>query len=114
MEAYPLAMRKERWIMLPQYPLPEGWSSCSIPVSFFIRDGYPAAGLYGIYVASGLRFKSEVPANFTDPATGPPFEGTWAMFSWECQEWKPTTDPAGGHNLLTWVRGFGARFREGL
>ncbi len=113
-EVYTLAIRKERWIWLPEYALPEGWSSRNIPVAFFIRDGYPATGPYGIHVPSGLRFKDTLPNNFNDSVEGPPFEGKWGMFSWECEGWRPTADPRGGHNLLTWVRGFAARFKEGV
>jgi hypothetical protein len=113
-EAFPLAVRKDRWFWLPEFPLPLGWSSRLIPISFMVRDGYPAAGLYGIYVPTGLRFNGTMPANYNDNASGPPFDGQWGMFSWEAEGWMPKTDPRAGHNFLTWVRGFGVRFREGL
>jgi hypothetical protein len=112
---YPRAVRQERWILVPDYPLPSGWSVSTANVAFFIRDGYPGTGPYGVYVPSGLRHDGNMPNNFTDPASnGPPFEGTWAMFSWESSDWKPAADPERGHNLLNFVQGFAVRFREGV
>lgn len=112
-EIYPLAIRKDRWIWLPEYSLPEGWSQRGVPVAFFIRDGYPGTSPYGFHVPSDLKFKDTKPDNFTD-ADGPPFEGKWGVFSWEAEGWRPTADPRGGHNLVTWVHGFAARFKEGI
>lgn len=101
-------------MFVPQYPLPDGWGTAAVDVAFHIRDGYPGAGLYGIYVRAGLRFNGEMPSSFTDPApTQPPFEGTWAIFSWEADPWSAKANPEGGHNFLTWVDGFVKRFREG-
>src|SRR4051812_611785 len=111
---YPEAVRKDRWIWVPDYPLPPGWSLSAADVASFVRDGYPGTSPYGIYVPSGLRHSGTMPENFTEPApTPPPFEGSWAMFSWEAATWQPAADPARGHNLVNWFQGFAARFREG-
>lgn len=111
---HPDARLENRWVLVPKYPLPPGWSAGVIDTAFHIRDGYPGAGLYGIYVPVGLRFNGEKPDSFTDPApTQPPFGGSWAIFSWEADPWFPKADAAAGHNFLTWVEGFSKRFREG-
>jgi hypothetical protein len=111
---YADARLQDRWVLVPGYQMPDGWIPSVIDAAFFVRDGYPGAGLYGIYVPAGLRFKGEAPVNFSDPApTQPPFGGVWAIFSWEADPWFPKSMPEAGHNLLTWVQGFAKRFREG-
>jgi hypothetical protein len=94
--------------------MPDGWNANRIDTSFLIRDGFPGVSPYGIYVPAGLRFNGELPSNFAEVAkTQPPFPGKWGMFSWEAEQWFATADVISGHNLLTWVRGFDKRFREG-
>lgn len=111
---FPNARLENRWVYVPTYALPSGWSAPVIDTAFYIRDGYPGTGPYGIYVPTGLVFNNEKPNNFTDPApTQPPFGGSWAVFSWESEQWFAKSDPAAGHNLLTWVQGFAKRFAEG-
>jgi hypothetical protein len=111
---YPDAVLDNRWVSVPAYPLPPGWNREVIDTAFHVRDGYPGAGLYGIYVQSGLLFNGQKPDSFTDPApTQPPFGGQWAIFSWEADPWFPKATPEAGHNFLTWVQGFTKRFREG-
>jgi len=111
---YPNARRQDRWVLVPAYPLPADWSAAAVDTAFHVRDGYPGAGLYGIYVPAGLRFKGELPGNYGDTVSpAPPFGGTWGMFSWEAEQWFAKADPAAGHNFLTWVVGFAKRFQEG-
>lgn len=108
------AERSGRWFLVPEYPLPAGWSPSVIDTAFFVRDGYPGTSPYGIYVPTGLRFNELLPDNFRDAAPNkPPFSGEWGIFSWEAEQWFPTADVVSGHNLLTWVRGFRRRFLEG-
>jgi len=105
------------WFRVPSYPLPEGWNKTTTDVAFQLpAAGYPGAPPYGIYTPSGLTFKDSKPDNYTDPApTQVPFEGRWAIFSWEPQpgEWRPTADLLTGSNLLNWVQGFADRFLQG-
>lgn len=111
---YPNARRDDRWVLVPEYPMPKGWSAAVIDTAFYIRDGYPGIGPYGIYVPTDLRFNGQKPDSFTEKAPmQPPFGGTWALFSWEAEAWFPKADPNAGHNLLTWVQGFAKRFEEG-
>lgn len=111
---YPRARLEGRWALVPDYQLPVGWSATAINTAFNVPDAYPGAGLYGIYVPSGLLFNGQSPSNFADPAaTQPPFEGKWAIFSWQAEQWFPKATPEAGHSFLTWVDGFAKRFREG-
>jgi hypothetical protein len=114
--AYPAALYKDDWILLPDYPLPPGWSQAAVDVATYLRPGYPGTHPYGIYVCEGLLFEGQPPNNYTCPANPkPPFEGMWGILSWEPEkkQWQPASDPAKGHNLLTWVSGFQRRFKEG-
>jgi len=106
-----------RWVRIPIWNLPAGWSSLSIPLVFLIPVEYPGAPPYGIYVPSGMRFNGNVPNNYTDTApTQPPFGGTWGIFSWTTQDgvWHAAADLSKGSNLLNWVLGSQRRFEEGL
>lgn len=117
---YPdLEYREEgRWVRVPAYPLPAGWSAAATDVAFQIPVNFPGAPPYGIYTPSDLRIDGNKPDNYTEPAqTQPPFGGSWALFSWSTTDgqWRATSqpDPARGYTLLAWVRGFAARFAEG-
>jgi hypothetical protein len=112
---FPAAEYKDHWVRVPGYPLPAGWSRRVSDTAFYIRDSYIASGPYGIYVPTGLTHDGGEIKNFAAIApTQPPFGGQWSIFSWESEGWHSSGDPSAGHNLLTFVLGFGTRFREGL
>lgn len=113
-EAYPAAVYDQRWILLPDYGLPAGWSVTSIDVAFFLKPPYPANSPYGIYTPPDLTFEGKAPANYAKAKYAPPFAGQWAMFSWQAENWVPGKTGASGHNLLTWATGMGRRFQEGV
>ena len=103
------------WVLVPDYPLPPGWSKSTVDTCFQIRDPYPGRCPYGIQVRDGLRYEGKMPQNYKEPTNqNPPFPGRWAIFSWESADWQPGARPESGHNLLTYVRGFAARFKEGI
>lgn len=104
------------WILIPAYALPAGWSRAATDVALQIPIGYPGTPPYGFYVLAGLTVNGTRPDNYVEPAPAqPPFGNSWGMFSWTLGdgEWRPTTNPTTGVNLLNWVIGFGLRFREG-
>ena len=112
---YPSVEYRDRWIRVPAYPLPEGWSSAETSLAIFIRDGFPGTGPYGLHVPAGIRFLGAMPKNYVEPAKNqPPFGGNWGVFSWEAANWRATADLKSGHNLLNWILGASTRFREGL
>ena len=107
-----------RWVRIPAYRLPKGWQPRTTDVAFQIPATYPGGPPYGIYVAAGIRFGGDLPANYTEPAaTQPPFGGSWGIFSWSTADgqWRATVepDPVRGYSLLSWVNGFADRFSEG-
>lgn len=111
---FPSVEYRDRWVLIPSYPLPPDWSAKQTDIAFHVRDGFPGIGPYGLYAPVGLRYKGERPDRYTEPAgTQPPFGGTWGIFSWESDDWRATADPRTGHNLLNWALGATQRFREG-
>lgn len=112
-EAYPDAVYKDRWVLIPSYPFPAGWSLSLGPVAFFLKPPYPAASPYGVFTPTGLTFEGKPPANYAAANPNPPFPGSWAVFSWQAETWRPGATAADGHNMLTWATGIGRRFMEG-
>ncbi len=106
-----------QWVRIPSYLLPLGWNRTTTEIVFQIPVAYPGTPPYGIYVPAGLLFRGIHPNNYTEPANNhPPFPGIWGVFSWQADDgqWRPTVDLTRGSNLLNWVLGFAARFREGV
>jgi hypothetical protein len=103
------------WVLVPSYPLPEGWNRTVTDIVFLIPDGYPGTPPYGFYVHSGLLFGSKLPGSYSDTAPEqPPFGGPWGFFSWHASNgWFPSADIPRGNNLLQWANGFSERFAEG-
>ena len=103
------------WYLIPQYPLPEGWNQKFVDVAFRIQPGYPSTPPYGFYVPTGTRFKDTLPNNYQEAISDPPpFAGTWAMFSWAPEEWRPSDNLGAGFNLLNYALSFANRFKEGV
>jgi hypothetical protein len=108
----------EDWFHISRYALPPGWRVGPQPVEvapivFRVGAAYPTAEPYGFLTSAGINFNGAPPGN---PGSAPavPFPGEWAHFSWAPDgSWTPTHDVKVGSNLLTWVRSFGQRFREG-
>jgi hypothetical protein len=106
------------WFKLPLYSLPPGWKINEadvehVPVVFFVGPGHPGAVPYGFLAPDGLKFNGTSPGNTGAPPKVPPFEGAWIHFSWSLENWAATADIGKGSNLLSWVRGFAERFKEG-
>jgi hypothetical protein len=105
------------WVRILSYMLPAGWNRPVSDVVFQIHPSHPGTPPYGIYTPAGLLYNGARPNSYAEPAgTAPPFLGTWGVFSWQPAdgEWRPTANLTNGTNLLTWVRGFADRFREGV
>jgi hypothetical protein len=108
------AQQHENWFLLPNHPLPAGWSLKTANIAFRVLPGYPATPPYGFFVPNGLRFEGVFPSNYQEGvADVPPFEGQWAMFSWAPQEWKSSHSIAAGFNLLNFALSFTVRLKEG-
>lgn len=113
---YPAIERQGEWFRIPEYEAGASWEPIVLPVVFRKPTPYPGPP-YGFWVPSGLRFKGELPAKYTEPAAEqPPFEGQWGFFSWRAADpaqWRPTIDVPKGANLLVWAQSFERRFKGG-
>jgi hypothetical protein len=102
----------DHWVWLPSYPVPSGWTSSDVEVSFRI-PGDTAVQPYGFYVRPGLLVAgtpAAEPANYTNPAAVP-FGVGWAMFSWApATPWRPHEQIERGDNMTHFVRSFRDRF----
>ena len=109
----------EDWFHIPSYGISDDWrlngeSVSEIPIAFLIKADYPGGQPYGFLTPAGLTFRGKAPQNTGRPPKPVPFPGTWLHFSWQPETgWQPTSDPSKGSNLVSWVRGFAARLREG-
>lgn len=112
--AFPKAMYQDRWVLLPEHPLPPGWSASSIDVAFFLKPPYPANSPYGIYAPRDLTFEGRPPENYRPAKETLPFPGSWAVFSWQAEQWFPGGTAADGHNMMTWALGIRRRFLGGI
>jgi hypothetical protein len=101
-----------RWILLPAYHLPQGWTPPVIPIAFSVQASYPATPPYAFCVPEEVRFKEAVPGNSTAPVSVP-FPGSWRQISWTPESWLPGAEPQTGSNLVQWALGFIQRFQEG-
>jgi len=109
----------EDWFRVAAYPLPAGWrlgeaAIETTPVIFKLAATYPTAQPYGFCLPTGVNFKGAAPNNCAAlPAS--PFGGSWLLFSWQPDgNWAPTEQAEGGSNLLSWVRSFAHRLKEGI
>lgn len=105
------------WILIPAYPLHEGWNKTITDVAFQIPIGYPGTPPYAFHVPVGLQFNGNKPNNYQEPTQNvPPFPGAWGTFSWSPDngQWRATADLVSGSNLLNWALGFANRFKEGI
>lgn len=108
----------EDWFKVPAYPYPTGWrlgdKLVSVaPVLFKLSSGYPIAEPYAFLTPSGINFDGTVPKNACPiPSAG--FQGAWVQFSWAPEgTWAPSSEVDRGSNLLSWVRSFAHRLKEG-
>lgn len=109
----------EDWFRLPRYQFPSGWRIgdapiCEAPLIFKVVAAYPAAEPYSFFAPAGINFNGASPKN-VGALVDTPFGGPWQQFSWAPDRtWGPTDDAHKGSNLLTWVRSFAQRLREGV
>lgn len=108
----------EDWFKLPDYPLPPGWqigdvAAATVTLLFKLGATYPTAHPYGFMIPAGANFTGTPPTN-TAAAPAGPFPGSWLLFSWQPDgNWQPGAEAASGSNLLSWVRSFAQRLKEG-
>lgn len=112
-EAFPTARldRESLTVLLPDLPLPDGWSHSRTDVLFAIPSNYPAACPDNISARPDLRLASGAePANIMGEHEHA--GRRWLQFSWHPEEWGPTADASRGGNLVNYLIGAIARFEE--
>lgn len=109
--------------VIPTYTIQtDFWSSKTVRLAFQVPSGYPGQPPYAFYIEGGLKLREKsdqaadqhvdkIPSNYAECPL-PPFGGTWGMFSWAHENWKPTADLSSGSNLLNFVQSFKDRFAE--
>ena len=103
-----------QWVLLPDYPLPEGWSPPSVNMAFQIPVGPAGSPPYGFCVDAPLTFNGATPANYAPSGAPVPFPGSWGQFSWAPEGWLWAEDPAHGANMCSFAGSFADRFAEGV
>jgi hypothetical protein len=93
-------------VIMPDFPLPSGWSKSSVEVKFVAPAGYPFAPPDCFWTESDLRLANGNPPQASQPNPCP--DGSSSLwFSWHLQHWNPNTD-----NLVTYLRVIERRFAE--
>lgn len=95
-----------------RWPLPPGWNKSETALLVLIPPGYPVTPPDNFFVDPDLRLGNGVmPGNANlETQTG----RQWLRFSYhvESGDWQPHSDPAKGHNLLTFLQGVAERLAE--
>lgn len=79
----------QRLLIVPDVPVPPGWTRAKVTVSIIVPIGFPHANLDCFYTEPDLRL-----ANGADPASSSlqtAFGGQYRWFSWHVTSWDPMT-----------------------
>ena len=100
------------WVVLKEFPLPDGWNTESTEILVLIPPGYPATPPDNFFVPNGLRTSiGGMPQNFSENQSI--LGESWAQFSFHSQEWNPSNDITKGDSLLTFMLAVERRLKEG-
>jgi len=100
------------WVMIPTFPIPEGWNRKQTKLLFLIPSTYFHTAPDNFYVESGLRLSNgNTPGGYSE-GPGVPVGGAWGCFSWHAEKWQPVNSIEDGDNLLTFIRTVNIRLRE--
>lgn len=102
-----------QWVLLPDYPLPDGWSKGLVNVAFQVPVGPPGSPPYAFCVDAPLTFAGLMPSNFVPTGAAVPFPGQWGQFSWSPEAWPWAEEPTQGANMCDFAMSFADRFAEG-
>lgn len=113
-EKYPSVQYGEgyKWVMIPEFNLPEGYNRKTTRLLFLIPSVYPQAAPDNFYVDSGLKFANGNQLTSYSEGAQIPIEGSWGCFSWHPEIWQPSAEIKNGDNLLTFMRSVNIRLRE--
>ena len=100
------------WVMVPDFPLCDGYNRKSTKLLFLIHNTYPHTAPDCFYVEIGLRLiNGNMPSNYNEEMNVP-VGGNWGYFSWHPEIWQPTDQIEEGDNLLSFVKVVNLRLRE--
>jgi hypothetical protein len=115
LQAYPTAqlLIDQLVVILPDHPLPAGWSHPNTDVLFAIPANYPAGQPDNVCARPDLTLVGAAPAG-NNQGVQTHAGRTWLQFSWHVEpgDWKPTADPAAGSTLADYLTGALTRFEE--
>lgn len=94
-------------IVIPDFPLPEGWSHNTTQVKFLAPIGYPFAKPDCFWAHSELRLKSSAMPASANISPIPEISQSHLWFSWHVGQWNPSRD-----SLLTYVRVIETRLKD--
>ena len=101
------------WMMIPDFPLPEGWNTKKTKLLILIPPTYPHTAPDNFYVESSLRLTNgELPASYSE-GSKVPVGDSWGCFSWHSEKWGPSDNLREGDNLLSFIKSVNIRLREG-
>ena len=101
------------WVIVKHWKLDAGWNKDEVEVLVQIPAGYPVTPPDNFYATADLRLENGgEPGNASANQTiaGRP----WLQFSYhiEPSDWQPKSDPAAGHNMLTFLAGVAKRLED--
>ena len=100
------------WIIIPDFPLPEGYNRTATKLLFLIPNTYPHTAPDCFYVETGLRLANgNLPSNYNEEMSVP-IPGPWGYFSWHPEIWQARDEIQKGDNLLSFIRVVNFRLRE--
>lgn len=101
------------WVMIPDFPLPDGYNRKATKLMFLIPATYPHTGPDCFYVEVGLRLSNgNMPSNYNEHMDVP-VGGSWGYFSWHPEIWQPADEIQEGDSLLAFIKAVNLRLREG-
>lgn len=102
-----------RWVLLPEYPIPDTIKQDAAAVCFRVKSNYPQRAPYGFYVRKPIELESGLSFNNVKNTNKPPFDGDWLQFSWKPADWRPGPTVDSGTNLVDWSHSFHKRLKQG-
>jgi len=101
-----------RWLMIPEYPLPLGWNRERTRLLVVIPPEYPHCPPDNFYVEVGLRLaaNNQMPSNYSEGRC--PVGGQWGCFSFHAEVWRPAPEIEKGDNILTFLTAARLRLQE--
>jgi hypothetical protein len=96
------------WVVVPNFPLPLGWSQPTTTVRFHLLPAYPNAKPDCFWTDAGLKLSTGSEPQATRIQPGPSNSGELLRwFSWHLSIWSPNRD-----SLLTYLAAIKRRLSE--